>query len=270
MNPTRLRLGMHDFLNAQPLLLPLLQEAERWHLDVVRASPAALAEKLHAGDLDLAMIPSIEYLREADAYRLIPGVCIASRGPVGSVLLVCKKPLHEVRTLGVDNRSKTSAALLAILFERRLAPELVKGPAEPDPDRMLNQNDAALIIGDQAFLLDERHPELTFYDLSEEWLKKTGKSFVHAVLAVRPEAKPPSDLVRFLGEAASLGMGMLDEIAQSVRVKQSGLSPERCRDYLTGRIIYTLGETELDGLMHFRDICFKGKLLPHQHPIEFV
>jgi chorismate dehydratase len=265
-----IRLGIHDFINAQPLVLPLKMDAGRLNLDLVLDNPARLAAKLKEGELDIAMVPSIEYLKNADAYRLIPEVCIASRGPVGSVLLVSKKPLDEVRTLAMDNRSRTSVALLNILFNRRLSPSVLKGGANPDPERMLQQNDAILIIGDQAFLLEEGHPNLTVYDLSEEWFRLTGKSFVHAVMAVRPEARLSTELIQFLKGAADMGRNMLDAITLLPCVKDVGLSPEACKDYLTNRILYHLGEQELDGLMHFREACQKGHLLDHQHPIEFV
>lgn len=270
MTPMPLRVGMHDFINAQPILLPLVMDAERLGLQVTKAPPARLAELMHAGDLDLAMIPSYEYLREADAYRLVPGICIASRGPVGSVLLACRKPLDRIRTLALDNRSKTSVVLLSILFERRLGRQVAMVPCDPDPDRMLARHDAALVIGDQAFLLDREHPDLTLYDLSEEWFDRTGKPFVHAVFAVRPEVRMPPGLARFLADTPRYGLGMLEDIVHSTRVRQCGLTPEACRDYLTRKIIYKLGEAELDGLLEFREICYKGKLLEHQHPIEFT
>lgn len=270
MTATRLRLGIHDFLNAQPLLIPLQMDAQRLNLDLVLRNPAELSVMLKAGELDIAMVPSIEYLKDADAYRLIPGLCIASRGPVGSVLLVSKLPLDQVRTLAVDSRSRTSTALLSILFNRRLAPFALKGPADPDPDTMLRQNDAAMIIGDQAFLVDENHPDLMIYDLSQEWFRLTGKSFVHAVVAVRPEVRPPAELIQFLQGLPEMGRAMLDTIVILPRVREMGLSPEACRTYLTERILYTLGDEELDGLMLFREACFKIHLLDQQHAIEFT
>ncbi len=266
----RIRLGIHDFINAQPLVLPLKMDAGRLNLDLVLDTPARLSAKLKASELDIAMVPTIEYLKDADAYRLIPEVCIASRGPVGSVLLVSKKPLEKVRTLAMDNRSRTSVALLNILFNRRLSPSVIKGGADPDPERMLKMNDAILIIGDPSFLLEEGHPDLTVYDLSEEWFRLTGKSFVHAVMAVRPEVRLSPELIQFLKGAADMGKNMIDAITLLPQVRNVGLSPEACREYLTHRILYHLGEQELDGLMHFRTACHKGHLLNHQHPIEFI
>ena len=58
---------------------------------VITDSPAALADRLKLNDLDLAMIPSVEYFKSADSYRLVPGICIASRGKVDTVLFLNEK-----------------------------------------------------------------------------------------------------------------------------------------------------------------------------------
>ena len=113
-----LRFGIHDFLNASPLLLPLKEQGVNMGFQVITDSPAVLADRLKSSDLDLAMIPSVEYFKSADSYRLVPGVCIASRGEVGTVLFFTKKPIHEIRSIAADNRSRTSVALLKI-FNRR-------------------------------------------------------------------------------------------------------------------------------------------------------
>ena len=102
-----LKFGLHDFLNAQPLRLPLLRQEKTLGIKIVTDVPARLAEQLLAGELDLAMIPTIEYLLHLDRYRLVPGICIASRGEVKTVFLVAKVPLGNIKTLAVDPRSRT-------------------------------------------------------------------------------------------------------------------------------------------------------------------
>ena len=128
------------------------------------------------------MIPSVEYFKSADRYRLVPGVCIASQGEVGTVLFLTKKPIHEIRSIAADNRSRTSVALLKILFSFRS--DLSIHPFPPDLDLMLVDHSAALIIGDSAFKLRNLDSSITVYDLSEEWFRQTGKTFVHAVVAL--------------------------------------------------------------------------------------
>ena len=72
-----LRLGAVSYLNAQPLIHGLEQEPDlRLQQDV----PSRVAERLHAGELDLGMIPSIEYA--FGEYSIVPGIAVGSRGPV--------------------------------------------------------------------------------------------------------------------------------------------------------------------------------------------
>ena len=76
-----IRVGAVNYLNAKPLYYKLCDIAPevRLSMDV----PSALAEQLAAGELDVALIPSVEYLRGAGrGYEIIPGFAIAARGPV--------------------------------------------------------------------------------------------------------------------------------------------------------------------------------------------
>ena len=90
-----LRFGIHNFLNAAPLLLPLKEEGSNMGFQVFTDSPASLADRLKSSDLDLAMIPSVEYFKSANTYRLVPDLCIASRGKVETVLFLTKKPIKN-------------------------------------------------------------------------------------------------------------------------------------------------------------------------------
>ena len=152
-------------------------------LEIKTDSPARLADQLSSGKLDMAMIPAIEYLKQADRFRLLPNVSISSRNKVGTVLLVSKVPLNAIRSLALDNRSRTSIALFRILYSNVIPQGLKLVRQDPDPEKMLNQHDAALIIGDQALGISKEG--VSIYDLSEEWFKRTEKTLVHAVIAVR-------------------------------------------------------------------------------------
>ncbi|MBI3402021.1 MAG: menaquinone biosynthesis protein [Acidobacteria bacterium] len=147
----QLRLGAVGYLNARPLVYGL-DRADRFVLryDI----PADCARLLHAGDIDLGLIPSIEYLR-GGPYAIVPGLSIASRGPVASVAIYTTRPMADVRSIAMDASSRTSVALVSVLCARlfKIAPRLeARGPDLRD---MLAHADAALIIGDNALMLDE-------------------------------------------------------------------------------------------------------------------
>lgn len=269
MTGNQLKFGFHDFINAQPLLIPLKEREQQLGITLVTGSPAVLADQLGKGQLDLAMIPSIEYLKEAGRYRLLPGIAVASRGPVDTVLLASRRPLAEVRSVALDQRSRTSAALLQVLFGDELPSGVTLQPADPDPVTMLKNHDAALIIGDPAFGLRAQFPDLEFYDLSERWFQQTGKTFVHALVAVRNGMNLDQLFLNGVREAREEGQSRLSEIART-ESERSGIAYEVCLDYLSSKIIYDLGEGEMDGLRHFGDICFERGILEQKETIQFV
>lgn len=261
MRKKLLRFGFHDFLNAQPILQPLRRYAKEAGLEMILDTPSALAQQFEAGKLDLAMIPSIEYLRGADRCQLLPGLSISSRGAVGTVLFAAKVPLGEIKTLALDDRSKTSVILLRLLFGKDLSPDVQYQPSPPDPEKMLATHDAALIIGDQALSFKSPGKTTAQYDLSEEWFKRTGKTFVHAVVAVSNNVEIGQRIVDVIQKAKTEGLTNLDEIAQE-QAEHLGIDAEVCKDYLSQKIRYNLGEEEIAGLNHFRDLCRAEGLLP--------
>jgi len=269
MSQKLLRFGLHDFLNAQPLLVPLLGMAEKNGLEMVIDAPAKLAQMLKAETLDLAMIPTVEYLKEADRYRLIPGVSIASCGQVGTVLFISKVPVGDIETLALDERSRTSVALLNILFAKKFNRRIAFDPSPPDPGTMLSTHDAALIIGDQNFNLPRLPTGTTVCDLSEEWYLKTAKTFVHAVIAVREGVDLKAETCAMIRSAKRQGIQSIPTIANNFAAVR-GMDSAVCEDYLRNKIIYDLGEQELEGMTLFQQLCYEQGLIPQKHEIQFV
>src|SRR5437762_12270065 len=142
------RLGAVGYLNARPLVFGLDRSPR---FEVRFDVPSECARLLHAGEIDLGLIPSIEYLR-GDSYRIVPDLAIASRGPVASVALFTKRPMSDVRSIVMDTSSRTSVALARVLCARLFKIEPVFEAHEPDLAAMLARGDAALLIGDNALL----------------------------------------------------------------------------------------------------------------------
>ncbi len=260
-------LGIHDFINSQPILESSLKRASEVGLEIRTDSPARLADQLSDGKLDMAMIPAVEYLKQADRFRLLPNISISSRNKVGTVLLVSRVPLNAIRSLALDERSRTSIALLRILYSNVFSAGLKLARQEPDLDKMLSQYDAALIIGDQA--LGVSRENVSVYDLSEEWFNRTGKTFVHAVIAVREDIKVEGRIIQFLLNAKQEGLQNLEAIVQT-QANKTGHPVFLLRDYLKNKIRYDFGEEEMEGLMHFQSLCHQVGLIPQKFPLRFV
>src|SRR5918912_241299 len=183
MAPT-VRVGAVNYLNTKPLICDLEELAPE--AELVLDVPARLADRLAAGELDVALIPVIEYFR-AGSYTVVPNIAIASRGPVLSVTLFSRVPWPGIRRVALDEGSRTSAALTQVLLRQRhgVAPELVPLPLDRGAEDA--DADAVLLIGDRAMracLPGFAHA----FDLGQEWHDWTGLPFVYAVWAVRPGA----------------------------------------------------------------------------------
>ena len=243
---TRIRLGAVGYLNARPLVYGLEQSSR---FDLRFDVPSACARLLHAHDIDVGLIPSIEYLRGPRSYGIVPGPAIASSGPVASVALYTRRDPKDIRSIAMDTGSRTSVALTAILVRLvfRVSPTHVDAP--PDIGKMLACADAGLIIGDNALLLDHQAMGIEKIDLGELWTETTGLPFVYAFWAGWPHAVSPDD-ARELQLARDAGVRNAGEIA---RAYFAG-APERHEvgeRYLRDNIKYYLGGAELEGLNRF-------------------
>src|SRR5258705_6337348 len=170
-----IRLGAVGYLNARPLVQGLDRRTDLFDLrfDV----PSRCATLLHEGAIDLGMIPSIESLRGRERYRIVPDLGIVSDGDVASVALYSRVPLAQVRRIGLDTSSRTSAGLTRVLCREAwgIDPEFVNLP--PEAAATVEGVDAALLIGDPALFLDHESAGLTKIDLGADWTRLTGLPF---------------------------------------------------------------------------------------------
>lgn len=244
-SPDRPRVGIHEFLNSLPILYPFRHGLVETPFTLVTDTPANLAHRFAQGDLDIALIPSIEYGRIPEAV-ISPAVCIASLGRVDTVLLFSERGIEDVETVCVDPRSSSSVAMLKIIFKEKFKRDVITVAGETDPAMMLRSADAGLIIGDSAFSIDRE--KYVTHDLGELWFQHCGRPFVHAVLCSREGAKWPHAMSA-LAEAKEIGKTHIDLIArQSAKTHEEA---ERNIEYLSNRIRYDLNKDEIEGLSFF-------------------
>jgi chorismate dehydratase len=221
-----------------------------------------VADLLHAGEVDLGLIPSIEYA--AGDYAIVPGVAIGSRGPVRSVNLYHRVPLDAVRRVALDISSRTSVALTRVLLHERLGHEVSYVPSAPSVRSMLADADAALVIGDHALYFDDPIDRL---DLGQEWMTRTGLPFVFAFWAGPAGAVTPAGVARLQGALAD-GLAALPAIASSYNGLGAGRGSLN-EAYLRGNIVYTLGEAEAAGLREFYRRAHAIGLIPRVPELRF-
>lgn len=257
-----IRLGAVGYLNARPLTWSLDREPERWSIryDV----PAACAALLHSGEIDLGLIPSIEYLQ--GDYRLVPSVGIGSRGAISTVAVYARGPLMSIRRMALDTSSRTSVALLKILCKHRfqIEPEFI--PFAPDLKEMTRDCEGALLIGDPSFDVDHEALGLRKVDLGVEWTAMTGMPFIYAAWTGRPKAVGLAE-VEALKKAQAEGVREREAIAAEYG-KGDAVVAARASRYLRDNVRYGLGAAEIAGLQLFLDYAADLGLGPKRR-LEF-
>ncbi len=258
------RIGAVGYLNARPLTWALDAAPARW---AIRYDlPSVCSSLLHAGQVDLGLVPSIDYLQDPD-YRFVPGVGIGSRGPVASVALFARVPLDRVRSIALDTSSRTSVTLIRVLCRHHfgIAPEFVAHG--PDLKGMTTVADAGLLIGDPAFETAHEALGLAKIDLGEEWTAMTGLPFIYAAWTGRQGALTTAD-VEALQAAQQAGVRSVDAIAAEYGRGDAGRTA-RAAAYLRDNVKYGLGPEEAAGLQLFLNYAADLGLAPHRRTLEF-
>ncbi len=272
---SRIRVGAVSFLNTKPLIYPLLNEEIETDIALTVDSPSWLALLLSRGEIDVGLISIIEYFRANPShapYFILPDISIASHGPVRSIQLFSRVPIHKIQRIALDTNSRSAITLLKILLAEKyqISPMFIMCRPTVNPKTALHNRqdapfDAVLLIGDTAL----RHLGTTEYnmDLGEAWYKLTGLPFVYACWVARKEADL-GDLPQVLLESKARGITQIPEIAR-IEARKLGLSEPLCLDYLQHHIKYDLKEPEIAGLELFYKYAVKNDLAPPCRSISF-
>ncbi len=271
-----IRLGRIGYLNVLPLHYPLEQGIMQGDFELIAGPPAELNILMDHGRLDLSGCSCIEYARHPDKYFIVPDLAIGSRGPVQSVLLLCRTRPEDLdgATILVSAQTHTSAALVDLLLRQHIgvtpryetgdATALLKSGQRPE---------AILCIGDEALNL-RRHPDYPQrMDLGEAWREWTGLPFIFGLWIASREAvrTRPAEVAagaRLLIEAKKWGQAHLDRIS-AVAAPSSILTEAEMRSYFAG-LVYDLGEEELAGLRLFYERLAEAGVIPAPPELCFL
>jgi chorismate dehydratase len=290
-NMRKLTISAISFLNTAPLMWDLEKAGAGADFEIHYTVPSECADELKAGSADIGIIPAATYAT-IPGLAILPDVAIAAQNAVRSILLVSKVPLERIRTVAADTSSRTSVALLHVLFSRfwgrdcqfdgappsdlpasarRSSVGLF--PMAPSLDAMLEACDAALLIGDAALVVD-RNKYLT-WDLAEEWRALTGKPFIFAFWAIRmnalSEMKTGLDLGAIFRDSRDHGLepASLAQIAREW-APRLGLTEAEVVSYLTENIDYSFSSPNREGLELFYRYATECGALPANPPLRFL
>ncbi len=256
----KLRLAAAPFLNTRPLISGLVADAPA-EVELQICSPAEGARRLAERECDLALLPVAAFARQGDLVA-VPGVCIGAQRRVGSVLLVADVPAHELTHVALDQSSRTSVTLARLLLrERRETRGEPKYEARPPAElaQSVEGTRGAVIIGDPALQALAQRRFAYVYDLAELWRALSGKPFVFAVWAGRPDAVD-ADVCGLLTRSLGHGLERLDEIAADAG--RHGVEPERARKYLRDELWFRLDDNMVAGANEYLARAADAGLLP--------
>lgn len=176
------RIGVVNFLNAWPLWAAL---EEKSGVTLVKDVPSALARALRAGDLDAALISSIEFFRLPAGYVHHPRLCIGADREVCSIRLFMHRGEGDfLSTLGstgviyTDMASRSSVAQLMLILRELKLDIPLREIADPDARiPSLKTGEALLSIGDTAL----KHRHRPSFDVQSEYHRLFGRGFVYAL-----------------------------------------------------------------------------------------
>lgn len=221
---------------------------------------------IESGQVDVALVPVIEYQRIGDI-SLVPDVCVGSRERVRSVVLVAKvDSLSHMRRVALDHSSRTSAALLRIIFREFIGFEPEWTVGSTDIGQMLAHNDAALIIGDPAMTFAREN--LRVFDMAELWRSRTGLGFVFAMWVVRNSAAPAAARIDFAG-ARDEGLARMEQIVECYKALLN-LSAEELRVYLEENISFSVDDEMHAGLDLYFKLAHKHGIIPALKPLKTI
>jgi chorismate dehydratase len=251
----QMQIGAVSYLNSRPLIEGL--EGLLPSANLVLDYPSRLADALSNGQLDVALIPSIEYFRRP-GYEVISDACVAARGEVLSVKLYCRVHPGQIRTLALDEGSRTSAALTKVILAERYGVIPKTEPLRMESAATDSGADAVLLIGDRAM----HSPEESFVevmDLGQFWYDWTGLPFVFAMWVARREVNTEG-VDEALSHARDLGIANVADIARE-EAPRLGISETLAHNYLTRNLHYHLTSAERSGLKLFSELAAQHNLV---------
>jgi predicted solute-binding protein len=289
----KLRISIVEYLNTAPLVWGFTDGPLAGKYDLSFTVPSQCAEALRTGEADIAIIPSIEYQR-MDGIVALPGMAIAAKGEVRSLLVISKRPIDMAKKIALDTSSRSTAGLVRILAKELwgIQPEYVDGST--DVAEMLQTADAAMVIGDPALRISlkmealagkapgggsccEGDPEdmpvpgfetIFVYDVTHQWRELTNKPSVLAFWACTQVIADNSVAADFAA-SKKYGLDRVREISEAASIKLD-MPPGALERYLTDNIDFDLDEENLEGLQLYYEKAAAHGLIPRAKPLKFV
>jgi len=248
-------------------------------VSAVTGVPTQMNAALLSGEVDIANISAVEFIRNAGSLAALPDFSVSVLGPVYSVNLFHRVPWAELKRVALTAQSATSVALLEVLLRASGVTPVLERAEGTAQELLASGYDGVLRIGDSALrewygvvgplteattmtALPHTRGGVTVTDLAEKWFELTGHPFVFAVWAYRQDAPPPAALVQAMRVARRSGIGHLGQVAKR-HARKLGL-PARVVQHYLWNFRYHLEAPDRLGLDEFA-----AKAVPGHAPLVF-
>ncbi len=268
---TKIRVGQIAYTNC----VPFYHNLKGGDLEFFKAVPAEVNAAMKNGEIDLAPVSSLEYLLRSEDYLLLPNFSIGARDFSGSVLLFSREKIEGLNkeSIALTNESLSSVTLLKILLRFKYQFENDFTVTKSDPEEMLREHKAALVIGDDALFFKPK--EFVYrYDLGELWWNWTEKPFCFAVWAVRKKfaAKHPEEVAAFcrrLGDNLHKNLSDIEALVrQSLGMNFMDERFSKVFGYLFN-LNYGLDQNMIEGLELFYRLAHRLQAAPKPEKLQF-
>ncbi|WP_289355823.1 menaquinone biosynthesis protein [Paenibacillus sp. S-12] len=270
---SKIRIGRIDYTNVWPIFYHFRPTGLHAGVEMIPAVPSTLNRAMAEGRIDMGPISAFAYGVSSSQYALFPNLSVSAYGRVNSILLFVKRSLQEALqgTIALTTSSATSINLMKIIASKfyRASPRYVS--LDPDLEQMMEQADAALLIGDHAIRASWSNTAYEVIDLGELWHKWTGHWMTFAVWAVRKEAiqRYPADIERIVQafEASKhISIRNAEPLVQDA-VRSIGGTTMYWRHYFS-QLNYDFGRPQQEGLRLYFQYAYELGLIDHEVHLE--
>ena len=234
-----LKIGNVSFLNSFPFQYGLTRTK---NFQIEMLVPSEIAKALENDTIDVGLVPVASYIKHPN-WQLVSDFCIGAVGEVKTVILVSKKPVLEIETIGYDVDSRSSNLLFRVLAAHYW---------KIKPREVAENADACVMIGDKTF--SNLPKEYRFrYDLSLEWFNFQKLPFAFAVWV--SNKKLCSEITDRINETMMFGVNHIEESVIRFSKNLPVTDAEALR-YLKENISYPLDSQKKTAIERFAELSF--------------
>jgi len=254
-----IRIGVPQYISVRPLIHGLIVGPQQ-DIEILYDDPGILAEGLDRGALDVALIPSIEYLRGAGR-AMVEGPALVARATGSGVVLVSQKPVTEIERIAVHEWCRAPIVVLRTVLHKLygVMPDLL---VEKNLGGGWREKYDAVLVGDDAALdySTQAPPDgCEVINVVEMW----GKVVPHPLplgLWVYTDTELTATFSKWLMTSRNLGLQNLSRLADGIAAT-SHHDSQSLYDYFTQAWSYQLDDDAMAGLRALESLAIEYDLM---------